>query len=86
MNWNNRYRSETEPAGLERRQLGGARGVGYQHRKEGVTGDWVGSGATSVELMALDSMTNDVIYAGQDDKNAGFTERFSKWGVHRRGL
>ena len=61
-------------------------GLGINIVKKGVTGDWVDSGATSVELMALDSMTNDVIYAGQDDKSAGFTERFSKWGVHRRGL
>ena len=38
------------------------------------------SGATSVELMAMDSMTNDVIAVAQDDKSAGFTERFTKWG------
>jgi hypothetical protein len=30
--------------------------------------------------MALDSMTNDVIAVAQDEKSAGFTERFSKWG------
>jgi hypothetical protein len=36
--------------------------------------------ATGVELMAMDYMTNDVIAVAQDDKSAGFTERFSKWG------
>ena len=55
-------------------------GLGISIVKKGATGDWVGSGATSIELMALDSMTNDVIYAGQDDRSAGFTERFTKWG------
>ena len=30
--------------------------------------------------MALDSMTNVVIAVAQDEKSAGFTERFSKWG------
>jgi hypothetical protein len=31
-------------------------------------------------MMALDALTNDVIAVAQDDKTAGFTERFSKWG------
>jgi hypothetical protein len=48
--------------------------------KKGVGGSWTGSGATSGELMALDSMTNNVIALAVDDKTAGFTERFSKWG------
>lgn len=48
--------------------------------KKGATGGWTGSGATSAELMALDTMTNDVIALAVDDKTAGFTERFSKWG------
>jgi hypothetical protein len=43
-------------------------------------GSWTGSGATSAEVMAMDSMTNDVIAVAQDDRSAGFTERFSKWG------
>jgi hypothetical protein len=48
--------------------------------KKGATDSWAGSGATSADMMALDSLTNDVIAVAQDDKTAGFTERFSKWG------
>jgi Protein of unknown function (DUF3313) len=55
-------------------------GLGISIIKKGATGSWSGSGATSAEVMILDSMTNDVIAVAQDDKSAGFTERFSKWG------
>jgi hypothetical protein len=55
-------------------------GLGISIIKKGATGSWVGSGATGAEVMALDSMTSDVIAVAQDDKSAGFTERFSKWG------
>jgi len=55
-------------------------GLGISILKKGATGSWAGSGATSAELMAMDSMTDDVIAVAQDDKSAGFTERFSKWG------
>lgn len=48
--------------------------------KKGATGSWTGSGATSAELMVTDSMTNDVIGVMVDEKTAGFSERFSKWG------
>lgn len=48
--------------------------------KKGATDAWVGSGATSADMMALDSLTNDVVAVAQDDETAGFTERFSKWG------
>jgi hypothetical protein len=48
--------------------------------KKGATDAWAGSGATSGEMMALDSQTNEVIAVAQDDRSAGFTERFSKWG------
>jgi hypothetical protein len=48
--------------------------------KKGATDSWTGSGATSAEVMGLDSLTNEVIAVAQDDKTAGFTERFSKWG------
>jgi hypothetical protein len=48
--------------------------------KKGATGAWTGSGATGAELMAMDSMSGDVIAVAQDKKTAGFTERFSKWG------
>jgi len=55
-------------------------GLGISLIKKGASGSWSGSGATSAEVMVLDSMTNDVIAVAQDDKSAGFTERFSKWG------
>lgn len=48
--------------------------------KKGAGGSWTGSGATSMEVMILDSMTNDVIAVAVDDRKAGFTDRFSKWG------
>lgn len=55
-------------------------GLGISILKKGATGSWSGSGATSAEFMALDSMTNDVVAVAQDERSAGFTERFSKWG------
>jgi len=55
-------------------------GLAISAVKKGAGGSWTGSGATSAEFMALDSMTNEVIAVGQDDKKAGFNERFSKWG------
>ncbi|MEJ2167263.1 MAG: DUF3313 domain-containing protein, partial [Desulfobacterales bacterium] len=55
-------------------------GLGISIIKKGAAGSWTGSGATSAEVMVLDSMTNDVIAVAQDEKSAGFTERFSKWG------
>jgi hypothetical protein len=55
-------------------------GLGISLIKKGATGAWTGSGATGAELMAIDSMSGDVIAVAQDKKTAGFTERFSKWG------
>ena len=55
-------------------------GIGISLVKKGSTDSWTGSGTTGAEFMALDSMTNDVIAVAQDQKSAGFTERFSKWG------
>jgi hypothetical protein len=31
--------------------------------------------------MAIGSMSGDVIAVAQDERSAGFTERFSKWGL-----
>ena len=55
-------------------------GLGISLIKKGATGAWTGSGATTAEMMALDSMTNEVLAAAEDQKAAGFSERFSKWG------
>ena len=59
-------------------------GLAISTLKKGATGSWAGSGAASAEMMALDSMSNDVIAVAKDDRSAGFTERFSKWGGRRR--
>ncbi|GAB6097762.1 DUF3313 domain-containing protein [Desulfatiferula olefinivorans] len=55
-------------------------GLGVSMIKKGSTGAWTGSGRTSVELIVIDSMTEDVISVAQDEQIAGFTERFSKLG------
>jgi hypothetical protein len=48
--------------------------------KKGTTGEWSGSGATGSEVMAIDSMTNDVLGVVQTQYIAGFTERFTEYG------
>lgn len=48
-------------------------------RKE-ATGEWSGSGATDSEVMAIDSVSNEVIGVAQTKYTAGFTERFTKYG------
>ncbi|MBN1142584.1 MAG: DUF3313 domain-containing protein [Deltaproteobacteria bacterium] len=55
-------------------------GLGISILKKGATGSWSGSGATGAEMMALDSLTNEVIAVAKDEKTAGFTGRFTKWG------
>lgn len=48
--------------------------------KKGATGSWSGSGVTGAELMAIDSMSNEVIAAAQDNQTAAFAQRFTKYG------
>jgi hypothetical protein len=55
-------------------------GLGINLVKKGATGSWSGSGATSAEFLIIDSMTNQVIVAARDERKAGLTERFTKWG------
>lgn len=55
-------------------------GLGISIVKKGVTGAWSGSGDIGMEVMALDSRTNEVIAAGLDKRSAGFTERFTSYG------
>ena len=55
-------------------------GLGVSLVKKGSTDSWTGSGATSAELLAIDTVTNLVVGAAKDTKSAGFDERFSKWG------
>ena len=47
--------------------------------KKGVTGSWVGSGATSAEFMAIDSMTDEVIGVARGDRSAKLADRSDKW-------
>lgn len=56
-------------------------GIGISLIKKGVTGSYTGSGGTHAELMALDSMSNDVIFAAVDERSAGYTERFTGLGA-----
>jgi len=55
-------------------------GLGVSLIKKGTTGAWTGSGEIGAELLAIDTITNEVIAAAQDERSAGFTERFSKLG------
>ncbi len=55
-------------------------GLGLSLIKKGATGTWSGAGGTTAEMMILDSMTNEVLAAAVDQRQAGFTERFTKWG------
>jgi hypothetical protein len=55
-------------------------GLGLSLIKKGATGTWTGAGGTTAEMMILDSMTNEVLAAGVDQRQAGFGERFTKWG------
>jgi hypothetical protein len=55
-------------------------GLGVSLVKKGTTGGWSGSGETGMEIMALDSMTNDILILVLDERKAEFEQRFSKWG------
>ena len=48
--------------------------------KRPITGTWTGGGSTVAQLMAKDSTSDEVIAAAQDSYEAGFWERFSKYG------
>lgn len=48
--------------------------------RKGATGTWTGGGSTVGQVMATDSTTNDVIAVAQDKYEAGFFERFSRYG------
>jgi hypothetical protein len=48
--------------------------------KKGVTGSWIGSGMTSAEFMAIDSLTDEVIAVARDDRSAKLAEKSGKWG------
>ncbi len=55
-------------------------GFGLTNFKKGLMPSWAGSGATSTEVMVLDSLTNTPILAALDDQRTGLREKFTKWG------
>ncbi len=55
-------------------------GLGVSLVKKGATGGWSGSGQTCMELMVLDSVTNEIVLLAVDQRKAEFESRFTKWG------
>jgi len=55
-------------------------GLGLSLVKKGATGGWTGGGETGVEMIAIDTATNEVIALSVDQQSAAFENRFSKWG------
>ena len=55
-------------------------GLAFSALKKGTKDSWSGSGATSVEVMGIDTVSGEVIALAQDHQTAGFSKRFSKWG------
>ncbi|MCK9197199.1 MAG: DUF3313 domain-containing protein [Syntrophales bacterium] len=55
-------------------------GIGISLVKKGATGGWSGSGQTCMEIMVLDSTTNETLILLIDKQKAEFEHRFTKWG------
>ncbi len=55
-------------------------GLGVSLVRKGATDSWSGSGSTTSQWMVIDSLSNEVIAVAEDRYQAGFTERFTKWG------
>ncbi len=49
--------------------------------KKGASGSWSGSGATSMEVMVLDSMTNEVIAVAIDDRTCRIYRKVQQMGI-----
>ena len=58
----------------------GSKGVGLGDLKMALMNSWSNTGATSAEMMILDSMSNSPIAAAKDDQKVGLKEKFTKWG------
>jgi hypothetical protein len=56
-------------------------GLGKDNVKRRAATSWSGSGATEVELLVFDSLTQDVIAAAKDSRTIGLKEKFTKWGA-----
>lgn len=55
-------------------------GLGISLVKKGASGGWSGSGQTCMEIMVLDSTTNETLILLIDQRKAEFEQRFTKWG------
>jgi len=55
-------------------------GLGVSLVKKGTTGGWAGSGETGIEMMSIDSVTDEILVLAVDQRKAEFEQRFSKWG------
>ncbi len=55
-------------------------GLAVNLLKRPVTGTWTGGGSTVAQVLAKDSSSDEVIAAAQDSYEAGFWERFSRYG------
>jgi hypothetical protein len=55
-------------------------GIAVSLVKKAATGSWTGAGKTGMEIEVLDSMSNERIAAGVDERPGGKTSSFSKWG------
>jgi len=54
--------------------------LGVSLLKKGVSGGWSGSGQTCMEVMVLDSLSNEIVFLAVDQRQAEFESRFTKWG------
>jgi putative nucleotidyltransferase with HDIG domain len=55
-------------------------GISLPNSEKCLKTSWADSGATSMEVLVLDSMTNIPIMAAIDDQKTGLKEKFTKWG------
>jgi hypothetical protein len=55
-------------------------GIAVSVVKKTATGSWTGAGKTGMEMEALDSMSNERVAAGVDERAGGKTSSFKKWG------
>jgi len=58
----------------------GSKGLGLSDLQMALMNSWSNTGATSVEVMIFDSMSNSPIAAAKDDQKVGLKEKFTKWG------
>ena len=76
---------QAEQTRPQRHHLGRSLRAGHQSGEErSHGGGWTGGGEVGAELMAIDTATNGVIALAADEKQADFSQRFSRWDRPRR--